>query len=61
MPKQAILEPSRSFTSGFYWPDASGFVPCLGQNASQYTHEQCAKEIYDTAPFEFEPGRCSAS
>eukprot|EP00438_Fugacium_kawagutii_P019228 Skav230551 [mRNA] locus=scaffold1605:86843:91519:- [translate_table: standard] len=37
-----------SFTSGFYWPDASGFVPCLGAaNASSYTPE---------APFEFQPG-----
>lgn len=46
-----------SFTSGFYWPDASGFVPCLGAaNASSYTPEACAKEIYQQAPFEFEPG-----
>ncbi|CAJ1384348.1 unnamed protein product [Effrenium voratum] len=45
-----------SFTSGFYWPDASGFVPCLGANASQYSPEACAKEIYQQAPFEFEPG-----
>eukprot|EP00435_Cladocopium_sp_Y103_P064280 s166_g26.t1 len=46
-----------SFTSGFYWPDASGFVPCLGAaNASSYAPEACAKEIYQQAPFEFEPG-----
>lgn len=46
-----------SFTSGFYWPDASGFVPCLGaSNSSSYTPEACAKEIYQQAPFEFEPG-----
>ncbi|CAK9107368.1 Pyrophosphate--fructose 6-phosphate 1-phosphotransferase subunit alpha 1 (PFP 1) (6-phosphofructokinase, partial [Durusdinium trenchii] len=46
-----------SFTSGFYWPDASGYVPCLGAaNASSYSAEECAKEIYQQAPFEFEPG-----
>ncbi|CAK9009493.1 unnamed protein product [Durusdinium trenchii] len=49
----------RSFTSGFYWPDASGYVPCLGAaNASSYSAEECAKdscsplsEIYQQAPF----------
>ncbi|CAK9106662.1 Pyrophosphate--fructose 6-phosphate 1-phosphotransferase subunit alpha 1 (PFP 1) (6-phosphofructokinase, partial [Durusdinium trenchii] len=48
-----------SFTSGFYWPDASGYVPCLGAaNASSYSAEECAKdscsplsEIYQQAPF----------
>jgi len=47
-----------SFTSGFYWQDASGDVPCLdGSDAGiVYTPEACAKQIYDQAPFLFEPG-----
>ncbi|CAE8602771.1 unnamed protein product [Polarella glacialis] len=44
-----------SFTSGFYSPDAGGLVPCLGANASSYSPEACAREIYEQAPFEFEP------
>ena len=37
-----------SFTSGFYWPDASGFVPCLGaSNSSSYTPEAGGKERWD--------------
>mmetsp|Transcript_12352 Transcript_12352/g.30807 ORF Transcript_12352/g.30807 Transcript_12352/m.30807 type:complete len:443 (+) Transcript_12352:66-1394(+) len=46
-----------SFTSGFYWHDAGGELPCLSSiKASSYTPEACAREIYDQAPFEFEPG-----
>jgi len=46
-----------SFTSGFYSPDAGGTLPCLtGANASSYTIQECAKEVYENAPFEFEPG-----
>lgn len=38
-----------SFTSGFYWPDASGFVPCLGaSNSSSYTPEAGGKERWDS-------------
>lgn len=46
-----------SFTSGFYSSDAGGSLPCLDMHGgSSYTPEQCAKEIHDQAPFEFEPG-----
>jgi len=46
-----------SFTSGFYSPDAGGSVPCLSSfGTSNYTAEACAKEVYEQAPFEFEPG-----
>jgi hypothetical protein len=43
-----------SFTSGFYWPDESGWVPCMEGNGSlNVSPEQCAKQIYETAPFAF--------
>jgi len=46
-----------SFTSGFYWQDAGGELPCLaGPTAASYSPEACAREIYEKAPFEFEPG-----
>lgn len=46
-----------SFTSGFWAPDAGGEVPCLEQSpAKSYTAEACAKEIYEQAPFAYEPG-----
>lgn len=45
-----------SFTSGFWSPDVSGSLPCVSGNSSSYTSESCAREIYEQAPFEFEPG-----
>ena len=48
-----------SFTSGFYWKDASsGAAPCMTSlaGASRYTAEECAKQIYEDAPFPFAPG-----
>mmetsp|Transcript_41206 Transcript_41206/g.96150 ORF Transcript_41206/g.96150 Transcript_41206/m.96150 type:complete len:410 (+) Transcript_41206:108-1337(+) len=57
VPKSRVtLRNLMSFTSGFYSPDTGGNVPCLGANASAYTGESCAREIYDLAPFRFEPG-----
>jgi len=57
VPKSRVtLRKLMSFTSGFYSPDTGGSVPCLGANASTYTGEECAREIYDIAPFHFEPG-----
>jgi len=48
-----------SFTSGFYWPDASsGNVSCMAgvAGAVRYTPEECAQQIYRDAPFPFKPG-----
>ena len=46
-----------SFTSGFYWKDASGVVPCLeGLGSITYSPEKCAQQIYEQAPFEFAAG-----
>ena len=47
-----------SFTSGFYWPDESGFVPCMELNGTSVniSTEECAHQVYDQAPFEF--GKC---
>jgi len=47
-----------SFTSGFYSSDAAGNMDCLtALDASvKYTSEECAKQIYQDAPFEFTPG-----
>ncbi|CAE7655302.1 PFP-ALPHA [Symbiodinium pilosum] len=57
VPKSRVtLRNLMSFTSGFYSPDTGGSVPCLGANASVYTAEACAREIYDLAPFLYEPG-----
>jgi CubicO group peptidase (beta-lactamase class C family) len=43
-----------SFTSGFYWPDEAGTVPCMeGSGSFTVPPEQCAKQIYETAPFAF--------
>mmetsp|Transcript_2626 Transcript_2626/g.8195 ORF Transcript_2626/g.8195 Transcript_2626/m.8195 type:complete len:363 (-) Transcript_2626:66-1154(-) len=44
-----------SFTSGFYAADAAGDVPCLGTDGYTYSSEDCAKEIYEQAPFVGEP------
>ncbi|CAE7597824.1 lovD [Symbiodinium natans] len=57
VPKSRVtLRHLMSFTSGFYSPDTGGNLPCLGANVSEYTAEGCAREIYDLAPFLFEPG-----
>jgi len=48
-----------SFTSGFYWPDASsGNVSCMAgvAGAVRFTPEECAQQIYENAPFPFRPG-----
>jgi len=47
-----------SFTSGIVVADvAGGGLPCLmGLNASRYSIEECAQEIYTKAPFVAEPG-----
>ena len=57
-PRSAVtLRHLLSFTSGFYWKDASGVVPCLeGLGSVTYTPEKCAQQIYEQAPFEFEAG-----
>ena len=57
-PRSAVtLRHLLSFTSGFYWKDASGVVPCLeGLGAVTYTPEECAQQIYEQAPFEFTAG-----
>jgi len=43
-----------SFTSGLYSADAGGFTSCM-LNAT-YDFIDCAEQIYNEAPFEFEPG-----
>lgn len=48
-----------SFTSGFYWDDASsGNASCLSSLAGSllWTPEACAHQIYEQAPFDFAPG-----
>jgi hypothetical protein len=47
-----------SFTSGFNWPDPNaGNVSCMnGVLSSDYTPEECAREIYHKAPFQFAAG-----
>ena len=52
-----------SFTSGFYWVDASsGDASCMSGLAGMllYTPEACAKQIYEKAPFNFAPGSTCA-
>ena len=48
-----------SFTSGFYWADASsGNVSCMAGIAGSIlcTPEECAQQIYTNAPFKFKSG-----
>lgn len=48
-----------SFTSGYYANDAGGTVRCMGMEpliSLAYSSEECAREVYGRAPFEFEPG-----
>merc|ERR1712166_162315 len=48
-----------SFTSGFYWEDASsGNCSCIAGLAGSilFTPERCAEQIYRKAPFKFKPG-----
>ena len=52
-----------SFTSGFYWEDASsGDASCMSGLTGMllYTPEACAKQIYEKAPFNFAPGSTCA-
>eukprot|EP00937_MAST-01D_sp_MAST-1D-sp2_P001896 g1896.t1 len=57
-PRSAVtLRHLLSFTSGFYWKDASGVVPCLeGLGSITTSPEDCAKQIYQQAPFAFKAG-----
>ena len=52
-----------SFTSGFYWYDASsGNVSCMDgiSGSLRYTPEECAEQIYHNAPFPWSPGETFA-
>lgn len=44
-----------TFTSGFYDSGVSGSVPCMVY-VFNYTEEECARQIYEQAPFVAEPG-----
>eukprot|EP00658_Telonema_sp_P-2_P038016 TRINITY_DN2732_c0_g2_i2.p1 TRINITY_DN2732_c0_g2~~TRINITY_DN2732_c0_g2_i2.p1 ORF type:complete len:338 (-),score=63.01 TRINITY_DN2732_c0_g2_i2:311-1324(-) len=47
-----------SFTSGFYWPDASsGNCSCMGLvGGFTFSSEDCARQIYSQAPFKYKAG-----
>ena len=48
-----------SFTSGFYWDDpSSGAAKCMSSldGSIIFSPEECAKQIYERAPFKYKPG-----
>ncbi len=52
-----------SFTSGFYWYDASsGNVSCMDgiSGSLEYSPEECAQQIYSNAPFPWRAGEVFA-
>ena len=59
-PRSAVtLRQLLSFTSGFYWDNpSSGAAKCMSSldGSIIYSPEECAKQIYELAPFKFKAG-----